>query len=350
MVWPIGQPNGPLHRTALRSRALWLEVLREAGLWSNPCGSLHLAYRDDECAVLEEFHRFAPALGYECELLSPQGVAARSAGAKSEGLLLGLWSADELCVDPREVASRMPLWLRDRFGVTFHYGASVQRTRRHEVLTADGKVWGFDQIVVAAGEDFRLLYPDIYAEAGFRRCKLQMLRTVAQPAGWKLGAMLAGGLTLRHYAAFGVCKSLWALKHRIESETPELNRYGIHVMAAQNGQGEVILGDSHEYGDDITPFDKACIDDLILRELHRMLDLPDWRILERWNGVYIKAPDAVHFVAEPEFSVHVAIASGGGGMTMSFGAADEQWTQWHGPVAAPAADPGVDSVVQDSLA
>src|SRR5262245_19466324 len=35
MVWPIGQPNGPLHRTALRSRALWAELTRQAGFWSD---------------------------------------------------------------------------------------------------------------------------------------------------------------------------------------------------------------------------------------------------------------------------------------------------------------------------
>ena len=71
-----------------------------------------------------------------------------------------------------------------------------------------------------------------------------------------------------------------------------------------------------------------------------MIDLPDWTIDERWHGVYVQAPDAVQFVAEPEPDVHLAIASGGCGMTMSFGLADEQWSQWHGPVEAQPADSG----------
>jgi hypothetical protein len=37
--------------------------------------------------------------------------------------------------------------------------------------------------------------------------------------------------------------------------------------------------------------------------------------------------------AEPESEVHVSIASGGCGMTMSFGLADEQWSAWEGQAA-----------------
>lgn len=348
MLWPIGQPNGPLHRTALASRALWAELARESGLWALPCGSLHLAYRSDELAVLEEFAQVAPALGFDCELLSPPGVVAKSPAAVRKGLLGGLWSQTEACVDPREIIARMPFWLHDRYGVQLHFNTAVDRISRHEVRASDGNAWHVDQTVVAAGLDFRLLYPDLYAQAGFRACKLQMMRTVPQPSDWTLGPMLAGGLTLRHYAAFAVCKSLAALKQRIAAETPELNQYGIHVMASQNGRGEVILGDSHEYADDISPFDKAAIDELMLRELRRMIDLPDWTIAERWHGIYPVAPDTVQFVAEAEYSVQIAIASGGCGMTMSFGLADQQWSTWDGPVDSAPAHADIDDAAVES--
>ena len=85
------------------------------------------------------------------------------------------------------------------------------------------------------------------------------------------------------------------MKKRIAAETPELDRYGIHVMASQNDAGEVILGDSHEYDSDIDPFDKAVIDDLILRELSRVIRLPSWEIAERWHGVYAKHGRATAF-------------------------------------------------------
>src|SRR5215475_10047706 len=50
MIWPIGQPHGEMHQLALRSRAIWLEVLQDAALPYSAEGSLHLTYRDDEAA------------------------------------------------------------------------------------------------------------------------------------------------------------------------------------------------------------------------------------------------------------------------------------------------------------
>src|SRR5215472_10893720 len=55
LLWPVGQPHGAMYELALRSRALWLDVLEEARLPHWPQGALHLAYRDDEAAVAREF-------------------------------------------------------------------------------------------------------------------------------------------------------------------------------------------------------------------------------------------------------------------------------------------------------
>ena len=153
-----------------------------------------------------------------------------------------------------------------------------------------------------------------------------MLRTAPQPTGWKLGPILAGGLTLRHYPAFAVCELLPLLKERIARVTPELDHYGIHVLASQDRQGAVILGDSHEYGQEASPFDSAGIEHLILRELKLLLELPDWTIQERWHGIYVQLPGEVEFLHEAAPGVTIAIASGGAGMTMSFGLADEHWS------------------------
>ena len=55
MIWPVGQPNGLLYERALRSKSIWKEVGKEAGLWYEEKGSLHLAYNDAEVAVINEF-------------------------------------------------------------------------------------------------------------------------------------------------------------------------------------------------------------------------------------------------------------------------------------------------------
>src|SRR3982750_908040 len=55
MVWPIGQPTGPLFDRALLSRSIWKEVCTEAGIWHDEVGSLHIAYHDDELQVMAEY-------------------------------------------------------------------------------------------------------------------------------------------------------------------------------------------------------------------------------------------------------------------------------------------------------
>jgi hypothetical protein len=107
---------------------------------------------------------------------------------------------------------------------------------------------------------------------------------------FRLGTMLAAGLTLRHYKAFASCPTLPCLARRRDAQMPEYGRFGIHVMAAQNGLGEIVLGDTHEYGDAIEPFDKSALDDLVLEYLRAFVDIPDLHIAARWNGVYLKHP------------------------------------------------------------
>jgi D-hydroxyproline dehydrogenase subunit beta len=325
MIWPIGQPAGEAHALALRSRQAWLELARDAGLWVNPCGSIHLAHREDEWAVLEEFASVAPGLGYTVELLSRAEVLRRTEAANPEGLLGGLFSSTELAINPRTAVRALPGWLARHLDVRFELGTAITNVEPGRVRSNDGRTWAFDRIIVCGGADLETLFPELFRNSGLVRCKLQMLKTVPQPLGWTMGPHLASGLTLRHYANFAVSASLPALKRRIAALTPELDEYGIHVMASQNDGGEVILGDSHEYEPAIEPFDKAVIDNLILRELGRVIRLPSWEIAERWHGVYAKHGTRPLFEAEPLPGVHVQTGTGGAGMTMSFGLAERFW-------------------------
>ena len=328
MVWPIGQPAGERHQTALRSRSAWMELAREAGVWVNPCGSIHLAHRDDEWAVLEEFAASAASLGYDCQLLNAAAVLQRTPAANPDRLIGGLYSDAELCVNPRMAIAGIPRWLSKRFGVKFEFNTTIVAAETGSLRASDGRSWSADWTVICGGADIETLFPERLATCGLKLCKLQMLRTVPQPAGWRIGPHLASGLTLRHYQNFSICKSLPELRQRIALETPELDQFGIHVMASQNDQGEVVLGDSHEYDDEISPFDKSSIEELMLRELRQVIRLPDWTIRERWNGCYVKHPVNCNLLESPLPRVFLCTATGGAGMTMSFGLAEQMWDEW----------------------
>jgi FAD dependent oxidoreductase TIGR03364 len=322
MIWPIGQPVGPMREVALKSRAIWLELLENAGLWHERCGSLHLAYRDDEADVLREFADESRRRGESFRLLDPSKTLERASVLKREGLQLALLSPDEVCVDPREVMARLPGWLARRYGVEFRFRCTITSVALPRLYAAD-RSWSAKRCWICCGDELGLLYPVELEAAGLVRCKLQMMRSHACQAGWRIGPLLAAGLTLRHYASFQDCPSLAALKRRVAEESPWFDRFGIHVLVSQNGRGELTIGDSHEYGDAIEPFDKAEIDEWVLAYLKTFLDARDLRIASHWHGTYAKHPTDPFVTLNLAPAVIAVTGVGGAGMTLSFGLAEQ---------------------------
>jgi FAD dependent oxidoreductase TIGR03364 len=340
MVWPIGQPHGELFHTALLSRQRWLQVASSAGISVRQSGSIHLAHHDDEWDLLQEFAALAKDLEVPCQLVNPDQIHKLTPGANPSGLRGGLHSPSELCVNPREATRSLPAWLSEQFGVQFHFlspvtavepipGSAAGTADSLLLTTSDGTRHRFHRVILCCGAELHSLFPTELAASELVPCKLQMLSIRPPDPTWLLGPHLASGLTLRHYRLFEVCPSLAKVRARIATDSPELDRFGIHVMASQNNHGEIILGDSHEYGDDIEPFDKAEIDELILRELRKVFQLPSWTIAERWHGVYAKHPRLPVFQSSPLPGLQIFTGTGGAGMTMSFGLAEHFWNQLH---------------------
>jgi FAD dependent oxidoreductase TIGR03364 len=322
LIWPIGQAPGKSYERALNSRKVWLELADKAGFYTAQTGCLHLVYNPDELAVLEEFMSTAPQHGYQCQLLTPEQVSEKSSTAKTKGLLGGLWSTTELTVDPREVIARLPSYLEQQYGVQLRFGTAVTSIDMPYIETATER-WQADGVYVCSGADFETLYPAVFAGSGITKCKLQMMRTSPQPGGWKLGPALCAGLTLRHYASFKHCASLAALDKRVINESPEVEQYGIHVLLSQTRQGELTIGDSHEYDLTPEPFDKEEIDGIILNYLSTFAQFPQTHIAERWHGIYPKLPGQTEFIARPSTGVTIVNGLSGAGMTLSFGLAQE---------------------------
>lgn len=168
-----------------------------------------------------------------------------------------------------------------------------------------------------------MLYPELFAGSGLIKCKLQMMRAVAQPAGQRMGPMLAAGLTQLHYKSFAACPTLPAVRRRMETTMSDYIRYGIHVLVSQPGTGEITIGDTHEYGDDISIFNKERLDEMVLSYLDRFFAAPRMAINERWFGIYAKHPSKPWLHARPADGVTIVTGVGGAGMTLSFGLAEK---------------------------
>jgi FAD dependent oxidoreductase TIGR03364 len=321
MVWPIGQPPGEMREMALRSQKHWIDVLEASGIWHNHCGSLHLAYHEDELAVLSEFAEKGKSLDYDCSLITAGEAIETSPVIRSENLLGAMWSPSEVCVFPRQVVSELPAYL-ETLGVKFHFGRAVSHVESGR-LTFGAEEVVADHIFLCTGDEFETLFPEEYAKLGMTRSKLQMMRAKPHRTDYRIGTHLCAGLTLGHYANFRICEQLPKLLERYGITWPDQVKWGIHLLVSQHEDGQLTIGDSHEYGLEVTPFLRQEIDRLILDYLDTFLDTSEFEITERWYGVYAKHPTRTKVVEKLADRVYGVTGVGGAGMTLSFGLAEQ---------------------------
>ena len=95
-------------------------------------------------------------------------------------------------------------------------------------------------------------------------------------------------------------------------------------MVSQNDDGELIVGDTHEYGLTFDPFDRAHLNKYVLDYLATFMHISDWKLTQTWNGIYPKMTDGkTEVFLNPLKDVYAINGVGGAGMTLSFGLAEE---------------------------
>lgn len=322
MIWPIGQAQGPAYQRAKRAREIWIDMSQKAEFFAEKTGSLHLAYTELEMQVVEEY--VAAMKGVKsAEALTPEQTQKISPATKLDGLKGALWSDEEMIVDPREAVFKTAKYLDSLPGVEFVWNKVISRIEGNTVYSGQTS-WSADKVFVCSGADFETLYPEVFAGIPITKCKLQMMRLVQQPENWRIGPPLCAGLSFIHYKGFEVADSLSKLREVYQQQFPELLELGIHVMVSQNGLGELTIGDSHEYGLNLSPFDQTHINELIINFLKTFAQFKDWRIGSAWHGIYPKMTDgSIDFVKEIDQYVTIVNGVGGAGMTLSFGLGEE---------------------------
>jgi FAD dependent oxidoreductase TIGR03364 len=322
MIWPIGQANGKMYDRAMRSKAIWKQICNEAGIWYDEVGSLHLAYHHDELQVMAEYvdlnHNIRP-----CKLLSASQTLQQSEAVNPTGLKGALCSADEMIVEARTAINQVAKYLEQKFKVDFFWNTAINNVIYPAVYAGKNKYLA-DEIYICSGADFETLYPEVFLNTPITKCKLQMMRLNAQAQNWRMGASLCGGLSMIHYAGFQAAPSLQKLKERYQTQFAEYLKWGIHVMVSQNEIGELTIGDSHEYGLSLDPFDKIYINNMIIDYLKTFSKFKNETISQTWNGIYPKMTNGeTELVISPQNGVTIINALGGAGITLSFGLAEE---------------------------
>jgi FAD dependent oxidoreductase TIGR03364 len=322
MIWPIGQPQGVMLQRALKSKSIWKTIADEANIWYKESGSLHIAYQEDELLVMQEFVDANKGIR-NTTILTAEETLKKSKIVNPENLLGALFSADEMIVEARTAIHQIAIYLQEKYKVTFHFNKAISKISYPKVYSGS-ESFEADEIYVCSGADFETLYPEVFAGQPLTKCKLQMMRMEGFAPNPDDSPSLCGGLSMIHYASFQEAKSLIKLKSRYDKEFADYIKWGIHVMLSQNQQGEFTIGDSHEYGFDLDPFDKKQINDLILKYFKSFGLLDNDQPIQTWNGIYPKLLNGkTELVLEPEKGVTIINGLGGAGMTLSFGLAEE---------------------------
>lgn len=321
LIQVVGQ-SASVQERALKSRAVWLELADQAGFNANRSGCAIIAIHRDEWDVLTEFYKAALDAGSPYRIMEPRETLVRLPMLQNRALRGGLWSQHEIQVEPREAIPAIASYLEKQYGVRFVWGTQVKGVDPPHLETSRGN-WRVPLAVVCPGDDFQTLYPALLAQQNLKRCKLQMLRTVPQPRGWRLPCALLSGLSLLHYPGFADCPSLPKLRERLQAARAETLRYGIHLIVCQNSGGDLVLGGSHEYSVTPSPFNSGLIDDLLLQHARALVNIKTPRIAERWSGVYACSPDQDHLILTPTAAVRLVLITRGVGMSIAFALAEE---------------------------
>ncbi len=319
-VTVTGQQRGEGWRRAMRSRDVWQEVAPAAGIPIEQEGLLVVARRPEAMAVLEAFK--ATEMGAGCTLLPADALREKHDDVLADGPLAGgLWSPHERRVESRFAVHKLAHWLAEAHGVVFHRRTHVREVEPGRVLTSSGPL-AAERIVVCPGDDLTTLFADRIRALGITRCKLHMLK-VRPPAGFRLPGAVMSDLSLVRYLGYSELDAARPLRARLAAEQPGHLAHGIHLIAVQGGDGDLVVGDSHAYASSPDPFSAEAIDALILDELRAVLRLDDGGVVERWTGTYASLPDALMIRDAPDPAIRLVIVTSGTGASTAFAIGEE---------------------------
>ncbi|MFA6059176.1 MAG: TIGR03364 family FAD-dependent oxidoreductase [Taibaiella sp.] len=328
-VVPSGlPPEGEWHAYGRIATAIYREIQQEYNIGIRNNGSCYIASTDSEVAVLEEIHARFSHSGYDSNLWTKEQVIEKYAVLQTGYAKGALFFPQEISAEPELMIHKVQEYLSLKFKEAFSYRTHcavidvTTNAGKCTVTTADKMTYTSEHCFVCSGRDFKILFPELFMESGLVVSKLNMMSTKPLPHVHLPGNILTG-LTIRRYESFTTTA---AYKKLDSADVPQDCRdFGIHILFKQREDGSIIIGDSHEYApiadqDDLGIFyNEMAINDIILREAKRILDLNDWSIARNWTGFYAQHPQKEIYQHTIENRIHIVTGIGGKGMTTGAG-------------------------------
>ncbi|WP_417874069.1 TIGR03364 family FAD-dependent oxidoreductase [Xanthomarina gelatinilytica] len=312
------------------SLAIYKSIQEQFDVSIRQNGTVYIASNEEEVQLIEELHQINKNNSYTSQLLTKEQCLDKYAGLRSDYCKAGLFFPEEVTVEPRVMILRLHEFMKKELNVTIHYNTNVIATNNVNggvsVLTSNSEELLASKVIICNGSDFKTLYPSIYNESDLIVSKLQMMQTKPQK-NYQLDGSILTGLTIRRYEAFEECASWNAIKAKEDPNSFE-KKYGVHILFKQATDGSVILGDSHEYAtakniDDLGFDLNEDIDNFMIQEAKKIIDLPTYEIQHRWAGFYSQCKTKDLFEYSVGENIHIITGIGGKGMTGSAGFSKE---------------------------
>jgi FAD dependent oxidoreductase TIGR03364 len=329
-VVPSGFALGRWHHYGRYSTELYKSIQEKFDIGIRNNGSTYIASSEDEMQLLHELQATFDASDYTSNLMSKDELLLKYPCIDSNYAVGALEFQQEVSVESRKMIHQLHAYLSETADIDFKYATPVLSLNdtgsEVEIQTSTNERIAAARTIVCNGRDFRVLYPEVFAQSNIEVVKLNMMVTKPMPEVNLPGNILTG-LTIRRYESF---KALDGYKNlNWDNVNHEAIRLGIHILFKQRIDGSIVIGDSHQYADaarnEELGFDvDMSINQVIIDESKKILNLHSWDIQNYWNGYYaqMKGDEEIfdHKISE---NIKIVTAIGGKGMTASAGYSKE---------------------------
>lgn len=313
---------------------IYKEIQQQFDITLRENGSVYLASNEEEVKLIEELHQINKNNQYISELLTKEECLKKYPGLQSDYIKAGLFFPQEITVEARMMIHRLQDFMMQHLNLDYFTNRNVisceETGRGIKITSSSGEVCEAEKVIICNGSEFKNLYPTLFNESDLEVTKLQMLQTKPQ-SNYQLSGNILTGCSIRRYEAFAECASFSEIKSKENLDSFQ-KKWGVHILFKQAPDGSVIIGDSHQYADarniDDLGYDLHMdIDDFMITEAQKIINLPTYDIQNRWFGMYSQCKTKDIFQETIGGNIHVITGIGGKGMTGSAGFAKENMTR-----------------------